>query len=206
MIYPILITGFERSGTTLLRRLVSMHPDLEYDLIHEKRQLLSYNSEKEAMNKYHYKAKQAGKETGGWCSIKSGEKVPYIASNDILEYIKRWKDWWHLSHIFHIIRDSKDCAKSAKRVFNKDIEKTIRNYEKSVPIVHNYLQGYTNCTSIYFSELLDNPVLVLKRIYSIIGNCPDDEYINKVLNTKDQWDYKGRVMCGLRYFDKVGNK
>jgi len=39
---PILIIGFERSGTTLLRRVVSMCPALDYDLLHERKRLIEY--------------------------------------------------------------------------------------------------------------------------------------------------------------------
>ena len=49
---PILILGYERSGTTLLRRLVSMHPDLEYDIFHEKpHRVMKAKSRDEAIRK-----------------------------------------------------------------------------------------------------------------------------------------------------------
>lgn len=39
---------------------------------------------------------------------------------------------------------------------------------------------------------------IVKAIYSIIGYIPDNDYIKKVITTKDPWVYKGRKMCGLR--------
>jgi len=200
---PIFITGFERSGTTLLRRLVSMNPLLEFDLIHEKKKLLKYKTKEEAIQNYKMKTKQAGQYLGSWSSIEAGEKLPYVDSKYIIKYTKKWKSFWPNSVIFHIIRNIGQCSVSAKRTFNKDIEQTKKSYKINVPKVREFLGQYNNVYEITFEELIDKPEETLKKIYGIMGSVPSDDYINKVLNTRNPWEYNGRKMCGLRYFDRI---
>lgn len=203
MIEPILITGFERSGTTLLRRLVSMHPILKDDLIHESQKLLKYKTPEEALEKYKIETKQAGQCLGSISSIKSGEKVPYVDSKFIIKYIKKWKLFWPDSIIFHLLRDCNACALSAYKTFSKDPKQTEKLYIKNVPIIIEFLKNYNNVHTIKFEELVGNSEKTLKRIYAIIGYIPDDECMHKILNTKEPWNYNGKTMCGLRYFDNV---
>lgn len=203
---PILIIGFERSGTTLLRRLISMHPHLEFDLLHERRELLKYENPEDAIKNYKMKTKQAGIYLGSIASVESGEKVPYISSKFIKKYISKWKKFWPDSIIFHIIRDCNKCALSANRVFKKDIEQTKKLYIENVPIVIEFLRNYKNVHVIKFERLIGDPKKSLKEIYSVIGYIPDDDCIYKILNTKDPWEYNGKIMCGLRYFQNVGRK
>jgi len=202
---PIFITGFERSGTTLLRRLVSMHPALKYELLHEQRRLLNYKTANEAMENYNLKAKQAGKLTGAIASVKSGEKIPYRNNFVfIIEYIERWKQWWPDAIIMHIDRDIEMATKSAVRTFGRDYDETIRCAIENIPKVKKYLELQTNVIWITYEKILTNPLHFVKNLYAVMGNFhEDDNYIHKVTTTKNTWIHKGRVMCGLRYADGI---
>jgi len=202
---PIFICGFERSGTTLLRRLVSMHPALKYELLHEQRKLLNYKTANDAMEKYKLKAKQGGKLTGSIASIESGEKIPYRDNwLFIIEYIERWKRWWPDSIIMHVDRDIEMSAKSAVRTFNRDYDRTIEIAMNNIPKIKKYLERQSNVIWISYEKILANPHHFVKNLYSIMGDFnEDDNYIHKVTATKDPWEYKGRVNCGLRYADGI---
>ena len=202
---PIFITGFERSGTTLLRRIISMHPALEYELIHEKKRLLKYKTAEDAVENYRMSVLQGGKITGATASIVSGEKIPY--RDDlvfIMKYVERWKEFWPDAIIIHIDRDVEAMAKSAKRVFNRNVEETIRTAWENVYKVKRFLDTHTNVIWVAYENILANPYYFVKNLYSVMGDFNEnDNYIHKVVTNKETWEYKGRVMCGLRYANGI---
>jgi len=199
------ITGFERAGSTLLRRLVSMHPALEYELIHEKRRLLKYDTREDAIENYRMSVLQGGKLTGATASVISGEKVPYRDNIVfVMKYIERWKDWWPDSTIIHIDRDITAMAKSAKRVFGRNIDETKFIAKRNIYTIKRFLDTHTNVIWVSYEDILANPYHFVKNLYSVMEDFhEDDSYIHKVVTTKDTWDYKGRVKCGLRYSNSI---
>ena len=55
-----------------------------------------------------------------------------------------------------------------------------------------------------FEDLIGNVKEELNKLYQWIGFFEKDEdYIQKVVSTRDPWDYNGRIMPGLRYFDCI---
>lgn len=202
---PIFITGFERSGTTLLRRLMSMHPDLKFDLLHEQRRLAEYMTSGMAEKSYIMKTKQEGKFLGSTASVLSGEKVPFIEAKFIIKYMKLWRRFWPASSILYVKRNMHDCAASAKRTFKKDVNNTLSNYRLQVPVVEDYLDTLENVCTIQFADILYDPYEFLAWVYGeILGYVPEKDFIYKVITTRHPWEYKGRIMCGLRYFDSIG--
>jgi len=201
---PILIIGFERSGTTLLRRIVSMCPALEYDLLHEKKQLLEYQEKKMAEALYRYQVKEKGEETGATESILAGEKIAYRNNVSFVQrYIRRWFDWWPDGIGYHIVRDKYGCADSARRTFGRDVKKTVGIWDIAVPIVQDFCSEFKQMREISYEKLIGAPEIMLDKIYKEIGFEAPNEYLKKVLNTQDAWEFNGRKMCGLRYSNRV---
>jgi hypothetical protein len=192
---PVFITGFESSGTTLLRRIVSMHPYFSKDLIHEQKKLLLYKTAQEAENNYYDEHSH----------IKCGEKIPYLGNCEfIMKYMERWREFWPDSLIFHIIRDNEEVAESCKRRFNRPANIVRQMHADSVRLVDCYINELGNYQIIPFKALTDNPVLWVKAIYHRMGEVPDDDYIHKVITTREPWMHGDKRCCGLRYNDCVG--
>lgn len=205
MIYksPILILGYERSGTTLLRRIVSMHPYLDYELIHEnKKALLNCKNKTEALKKLTYPATQAKEKTGSIMSIISGQKIPYINFKDVKTIYDKFKQLFPEAYIIHIVREPLGSINSQVKTFHRNPQKCIDNYFNAVPKARKFLHN-KNTLEICFEGLLKNPLEEVKKIYEWIGGNVPIEHIDKVISTKDPWHNGKRVMSGLRYFDKI---
>lgn len=202
---PVLILGYERSGTTLLRRLVSMHPNMPFDIVHEQsRKLFNSSSKEEVIKKLTFKSKQKGIYTGGISSIKAGQKIPYTNFKVAKKSISKFDSIFNNFFIIHIIRDPVGAIGSQVRTFNRDVNKCISQYFSSVPMVNKYLEDFKNVLTINFEELLRYPFEQVKLIYTWLGSFnEDDTFINLVISTIEPWNYNGRVMPGLRYFDNI---
>ena len=192
---PIFITGFESSGTTLLRRICSMHPALEKDIIHEQRKLLQYRSAKHAELNYFDE----------YSSIKSGEKIPYYTNIAfIMEYIDKFIEFWPDCLIFHIVRNPEECARSSNRRFNRDFDVS-KNFCKSGQYkINEYLERIKcNAFEVDYNDLVKEPLAVVTGIYGIMGEIPPKGYIKKVISTREPWYNGEKRNCGLRYKKKV---
>lgn len=185
---PILIIGFQRSGTTLLRRLVSMHPDLSYNLMHETWALNTVATPEEALDKIR---------DGDSC-IEAGEKLAYINPDPMLRYMHKWRGFWPGSLVIHIVRGLDAVLESNVRVFKKDPEVIEREYWRAQEAMKK-----ADVYTIQYEALCKYPQAELSRLYACIGRMPDNDYIYQVLHTKDPWEHKGRVMMGLKYRDDV---
>ena len=191
----VFITGFERSGTTLLRRIVSMWPGFHMDLIHEEKKLFTYKTAQEAENNYFNE----------YSHIKCGEKVPYYGNTHfIVNYISKFREFWPDSMIFHMLRTPEQVIKSCKRTFMRPTNLTEKVYNNDLLIMTNYLREEPNCIGINYDNLIQNPKEMVKLIYERLGSVPGDDVIEKIISTKDPWELNGKRMCGLRYSDRVG--
>jgi len=172
-----------------------MHPSLSADLIHEGRKLMTYDTAEDALNNYV--------ETNAW--IGSGEQLPYYSNGmGVVAYINHFIDLFPEHLIFNIIRNRNDCAKSCHKTFGYDEVGAREVYKNNVPFVNSVLRDDSHNFEVYYDMLLDDPFGIVEQIYSIIGYCPEKEYINKVVSTKDKWkSANGRMQCGLRYKERV---
>ncbi len=187
---PIFITGFESSGTTLLRRIISMHPALKKDLLHETKQLLTYKTANEAENNYFNE----------YASVKSGEKIPYLGNTDfIIQYINLWRDFWPDSLILHIIRQTDAVVASCKRRFNRHGNIIKNLHPESVNLVGEHIKDLGNFQNVPYEALIADPMTTTKFIYDRMGEVPEDDYIKKVISTKEPWMHGEKRCCGLRY-------
>jgi hypothetical protein len=215
---PIFITGYERSGTTLLRRLISMHPNLQYELVHENiGPMMKAKTRGEAITNLTYPATQAGKKTGSTMSLESGIKMPYLNYSQAKKQIMKFLDLFigEGGSVIHIVRHPVGAIDSQMRTFKKKFEVCFKNYFEAVPNVSYIIKKLTPVSlEVSFTELLTNPSTTLTAIYEWLDDpfgvkargSYDKDYIDKVLSTKNPWDYRGRIMPGLRYFDSVGLK
>jgi len=201
---PLLIIGYERSGTTLLRRLTSMHPELEADIVHEKRKwLMSAQTREEALDVLTFSSRQAGKETGGKSSVRSGQKMPYANFKSIKEAVEKFYSFFPNSYLMHIIRDPVTTINSQVKSFNRNPKRCIKNWFSSVPLTYKYARSMPNNCVVCYENLVTNPREVLGNIYEWMGQRVSDEHLEKVITTRENWDYNGRKMPGLRRFDTI---
>jgi hypothetical protein len=82
----------------------------------------------------------------------------------------------------------------------------IVQYFTTVPRVRKLLRRYDGVLELRYEDLIRSPNEVTRTIYDWMGGAVDAAYIDKVLTTKDPWEYEGRVMPGLRYFDRIENR
>ena len=123
----ILIIGFQRSGTTLLRRMLHGHPEVRR-MFHEEF-LLKKCQSKDSLYKYLINHKiSPDKDT--W-----GEKVPFYPSVrkiSVLKYCDIWNDYFgEDARILHIIRHPIDVAFSIDKMYrNQSFNTALRVYKK----------------------------------------------------------------------------
>jgi hypothetical protein len=204
---PFLILGYERSGTTLLRRLVSMHPALSYEIVHENTKgLMSCRSRKEALAKLTYPSTQNKKETGATMSIRAGQKVAYTKFKTVESVMKKFESFFPDFSIIHIERDPISVISSQVRTFSHKVNKCVSRYFSSVPKTKRYLEGNKTILFVKYGEMVGAPVAFAHRLYLWMGQDVDEAHINKVLTTRQPWSLNGKIMCGLRYFDSVSKK
>lgn len=201
---PILIVGYERTGTTILRRLVSMHPNLEYDLVHEKWNLLRAAKNKKHANQIMtFKATQNKKRIGTVSSIISGQKIPYNNFLQAQKYIDKFLSLFPEGHLMHIIRKPLETINSQVKTFDRNVDHCIKNYFDSVPRVYDYTKQLPNSCQISYENLIDKPKEVLADLYRWMGQEVDPAHIERVVSTQDPWEHNGRILPGLRYFNNI---
>ena len=126
----ILIIGFQRSGTTLLRRLITMHPDVR-SIMHEHFLLAKHKSPKAVkvfLQSRGIKVKE------NW-----GDKSPYypnIRKIPVEKYCNTWVEYFgkEESKIIHVYRHPYDVAFSINNKYkHQSFIKGITLYRKSIP-------------------------------------------------------------------------
>ena len=203
---PFLVIGYERSGTSMLRRLMSMHPGLDYDIVHEKVKLLwRSKTSKQAIKTLTLPAQQHGTITGV-ASILSGQKIPYVGFSAAKKTIDHFVHLFPTVSIVHIVRDPVGAVNSQVKTFKKKEMRCVSQYFKSVPRIIKYLENSNiRHIKIDYADVVDSPHNLLSRLYIWMGEKVTTEHINRVITTKEPWEYNGRTMCGLRYFNSVSN-
>jgi len=185
----IFITGFERSGTTLLRRLLRQHKDI-VEVFHENAFLSKEN--------YINEIKSVLEHDPYLCNW--GEKIPYYSlkatkgDKPIKEYVNEWVRASNEDYrIIHILRNPIDVAISGKRTFGKDLKRTLINHDKSVYDLMKFLEDKKSM-NVKYEELVLNTDLILKNIFKFCGLSYDENEIRLISNSKRD---------KLRYFDGV---
>jgi len=181
-----------------------MCPVLNYELVHEKwRLLFEPGSRKEVIERLTFPAIQEGKLTGSIMSVSAGQKIPYTTFDRVERVVTRFRELFSESTIVHITRDPLWCVNSRVKVFRADPKRSVRDFFSSVPKVLTYLSKHKAVVSVKFENVVQRPKEWIADVYTRMGWKVDDQYIEKVVGTRDPWVFEGRVMPGLRYFDCI---
>ena len=181
-----------------------MHPSLDYDLVHERRDLLfKAKSQKHALQIMTYPATQQKQKTGGIISVESGQKLPYLTYESAITIINQFARLFPNFYLIHIVRDPIGAINSQLKTFKRDFDQCVKNYFSSVPRVSRHINTMSNALSLEYHNIIENPIETLNMVYTWIGGDIEDWFVKKVANTKHFWEYNGRVMPGLRYFDSI---
>ena len=190
---PVFITGFERSGTTMLRRIVSMNPELTHNLWNEKRRLLKFESKEQAEIGFVSKNN----------SILAGEKIPYYNNTGfIIDYMNKMREYWPDTILLHIVRCKEDVIDSCFKTFERDKGITAKNYSNDVPIITNYMNKHKGY-NINYDKIIAYPKEQVKFIYDIMGTDVPESHIEKVNSRRNPWRHGNRTMCGLKYKERI---
>ncbi len=79
-------------------------------------------------------------------------------------------------------------------------------YFNSVPKVKEFLKNDQLFYEIIYESLIMDVQSEIKKLYEWLGGEVDPNHIDRVISTKEPWEYKGRIMPGLRYFNKIENR
>jgi hypothetical protein len=193
----ILVVGYQRSGTTLLRRLIQLHPDI-VSMIHEKK-LLKYGKDKK-------KVLQNAKRYSKKCTLDNnwGEKVPFYGNASILSYCKKWIDiFGDEARIVHIVRHPVDVAISnvkMKRSPAKSVDKGVKLYEKVYPKILKTIEDTDvlrkKTIVISFETLVTEPKKTMAKVFAFCKLRNDKKIIETVSSAKKD---------KLRYFDGINS-
>ena len=185
-----------------------MHPQMDYELVHENPyRLLESNTREEAIDNLTYEATQEGEKTGSTMSIKAGQKIPYNHYSKAKKYLRKYGQLFVTFYVIHITRNPVDTINSKARTFKANPYLSIFYYFFAVPRVKKFMKQYgERVYEIEYEKFITDSHNEVKRLYKWLGAEVEDHYIHKVLTTREPWNYDGRVMPGLRYFNKIENR
>ncbi len=174
----ILVTGYSRSGTTLVRKLIAAHTECR-GILHET-MILVANRGVIANSKILY----------GWqggdpimmramCDVNEdtwGEKIlydyPCIDGGvvDALDYCLFWNELFlPKAVVVNVIRYPLDVVLSSKKKKNVSLVDALGTYEKWMPDMSFKIDTLPNSFTIRFEELLDRPMAVLEKVFAKCG-------------------------------------
>lgn len=171
----ILVYGFQRSGTTLLRRLIQLHPDVK-KMFHEQLLLtrMKYNNTLLQFYLHHH---NINIDNDNW-----GEKIPYYnlaKTESPIYYCKKWLTMFkEQGKIIHIIRHPYDVALSVVKKYNNidNINQPLKIYKNMLPKVLDVLDSNDHVLNIKYEDLLLTPDDTLYKIYDFCSLTPDINY------------------------------
>lgn len=193
----ILVVGYQRSGTTLLRRLIQLHPHV-VNMIHEKK-LLRYGKTKTAVVKQAARYSKACKVDNNW-----GEKVPFYGKGSILSYCKKWINiFGEEARIVHIVRHPVDVAISnvkMKKSPARSVDKAVKLYRRVMPNILKEIEETPllkkKTIVISFETLVTDPKKTMAKIFKFCNLKNDKEIIERIASAKKD---------SLRYFDGINS-
>ena len=161
----ILITGFQRSGTTLLRRLVTMHPNVR-SIMHEYFLLVKHKDP--ASVKSFVKSREI-KDIENW-----GDKTPYYPNIRRITVKKYFENWINIfgkkqSRIINVYRHPYDVAFSVDNKYKgQNFIKAISLYRRAIPRALETID-MPQVLSFKYEELVSNPDKIVPMIYDFCG-------------------------------------
>ena len=179
----ILIVGFQRSGTTLLRRLLQLHPQVRR-VFHEAF-LLKMCRDKQSVLDF-VSRKGVDPKIDNW-----GEKVPYYPSArkyPIIKYCQQWERYFgKSSRILHIVRHPYDVALSNVSKFKNinHVEQPIRTYKGIVPRAVKEIDKLRSTYTFKYEDLLTDADEMMFNIYKHCGLKPDINFRKKMRSIRN---------------------
>jgi len=196
----ILIIGFQRSGTTLLRRLLQLHPQVRR-VFHESF-FLAKTKDKQTLIQ-HVERMGVNTEKDNW-----GEKCPYypnLKKIPIFKYCDIWNRYFgDKSRILHIVRHPYDCALSNVKKFKHipSVDNPLNLYRRSVsPSVVKVSKMKSAFTFKYEDMVLDSDRMMFD-IYKHCGLKPDINYRKKMRAIKNSVYQKIDMSRAFNYKDQ----
>jgi hypothetical protein len=154
----IFVTGFQRSGTTLLRRLINAHPNAK--ILHETRLIKHSRTRADMYANFDLYFGEHHKYIG--------EKVPYmIKAAQPLAFIRKWFDFFgEHGRVIHIIRHPVDVTFSnMKKLSPKKSDLYLTQYIRSVPRVIDEVNKNKLCMNVVFEDLVYSPRMVIEEVF-----------------------------------------
>ncbi len=169
----ILIVGFQRSGTTLLRRILSVHPQVR-GMFHEVFLLHQFDNKGDVIQFVNNKGINPFLEN--W-----GEKAPFypnIKGISVIDYCRTWTRYFgETSRILHIVRHPIDVALSVVAKRGKGSIKQPLNFYKSS--MRSYISKIKNIKSSFtfkYEDMLINPDDTIPQIFEFCGLEKDIDF------------------------------
>lgn len=179
----ILIIGFQRSGTSILNKLIRGHPNVQW-MFHE--ETLMKHPEKHLQNTIlpHRKVNV----NRHW-----GEKVPYNnlralkngCRMSIIDYATKWNQYYlPKARVVNIVRHPYDVALSSvsmKWVTNKNVDSWVNKQARIVPKVVDFIDSLDNGINIKYEDLALNPKETLSKLFTFCGllTKPLDDFLHE---------------------------
>lgn len=196
----ILIIGFQRSGTTLLRRIFGAHPGVR-QILHEEFLLTRFKTLPEIKKYLVTRKTKMNKQT--W-----GDKTPYypnIRKMPVSRYCGMWNDLFGKeARIIHVVRHPYDVAFSVHKKYSKQtFHKAITLYRKS--IINSVKATLSMPTAITFKyeDLVLNPDKMVPELFEF---CNLDSSVDFRALMKNWENPKYRSFDESRVFAHKGEK
>lgn len=173
----------QRSGTTLLRRLFTIHPQVRR-VFHESFFVSKFRDAKALSTHVNHKGLNPKKNI--W-----GEKCPYYPNIRKIKpevYCDTLHKWYPKKFkVVHIIRHPIDIANSNVKKFNyiRDINQPLRMYNKIIPRIVTSFEERPFIIQIKYEHLLQAPDEVLSKIYSFCNLKPDIDFRSRLKQLKN---------------------
>jgi hypothetical protein len=192
----ILVTGFQRSGTTLLRRLLCAHPGVKV-VLHEAR-LLRKTMDMEKIlgravkfaERRHSVALDPGNDA--W-----GDKVPFCTSvpKKGIDYCAGWLEaFGKRAKVLVIVRHPCDVVLSNQRTFSQNPDGVMKAMSLFMPefVAFGLSDGRVRC--LKFEDLVANPRPVLEGVFEFCGLDTAPKVLDAVVGSGSK---------ELRYFERI---
>ena len=183
----ILILGFQRSGTTILRRIINSHPEVKR-IMHESFLLTKCQNKpqlKKQLVKHNINIKK-----DNW-----GEKVPYypnIRRTPTVKYCEKWIEYFgEQSRIIHIVRHPYDITLSIMKKYagQNKFHVPLTIYKRKVINTIPQIMNLDNTLTIKYEQLITHPDITIPMIYEFCGvdsTIDYKHYLQKLKNKKYQ--------------------
>jgi len=170
----ILIIGFQRSGTTLMRRLFGVHPEVK-KMVHEAFLLKKCSTKDQLIQLITSAGVSPFKDN--W-----GEKTPFypnIRGIPVDVYCKRWNRYFgKTSRILHIVRHPVDVVNSivVKSRGRQHLEKALGIYQRRMTTIIPKLSNIKNVHTFKYEDLLIRPDDIVPELYKFCRLTSDVDF------------------------------